>query len=463
MGIFSSRQDPQDPFEQEVAGEDQFSESISNSEGGDLDAISSPLEVKLQEKLRSLDGLKGRAARLEESLIQFKDLVADSESTVNMLSSHIDQSRLEAEDEKRLQSENAKLSTENLDKDRTIRRLEDQAENYRTEREVQLNRFEENRLALEKARMKIMELSEQKLTLCRELETKNSQLADTKSELSKLTDMYESSSSQNQILEDRKNELKAELEEEERRQLELQQSLTEATATLDEEIKRNKSLTQEFELSKRELSEASSKIIESKSDIETLNHDLEYAKFTLEEERRKFDDRSYGLNTEIQNLTSSNSVLTDTLKHTKQENSNLKSKVRDFEKRLKETEGDYKTARLAQESDRKALVESNSKLSELSVRYNAAMIENKRSAGNVEKMTSQIQKLNEENLSLNFVKEENRELVQQINEAKALIAEYQNLIDDHYNSRVEIEAPEEIELDLDETDEKIVRLRGGKG
>ena len=462
MGIFSSKQEPNEQFEDHLGEQDAFSESLVG-ESGDIDAIASPLEKKKKKKLRSLDGLKSRASRLEDSLVQFKDLVAESESTVSMLADHVDQSRLDAEDEKRLQAENAKLSTENINKDRTLRRLEDQAEKYRTEREVQLSRFEENRLALEKARMKIMELSEQKLTLCRELETKNGQLDDTRSELSKLMDSHDNLANQNEILENRKSELKSELEEEERQQLELQQTLAETTAILDEEIKRNKSMTQEYETSKRELSEANSQVIEAKSEIETLNHDLEYAKFALEEERRKIDDRTYGLNTEIQNLTSSNSVLTDTLKNTKQENSNLKSKVREFEKRLKQTEADYKAARLAQESDRKAIVESNSKLSELSVRYNAAMIENKRSAGNVEKMTAQIQKLNEENLSLNFVKEENRELVQQINEAKALISEYQNLIDDHYNSRVDYEPSDSDELELEEDNEKVVRLRGGKG
>ncbi len=459
MGIFSSRQEPKDHNGRQMSEEDAFSESLG-SDAAELDAITTPHDIKLQEKLRSLDGLKGRAARLEESLIQFKDLMADSENTVNQLSTHIDQSRLDAEDEKRLQAENAKLSTENLNKDHAIRRLEDQVENYRTEREVQTGRFEENRMALEKTRVRIMDLSEQKVTLCRELETTNNQLAETKSELSTISDSHDSLTNRNEHLENRKAELKAELEEEERQQLELQQALTETTATLDEEIKRNKSLTQEFELSKRELSDVNARMIEAKSEIESLNHDLEHAKFTLEEERRKFDDRSYGLNTEIQNLASSNSVLTDTLKNTKKENSGLKSTVRDVEKRLKQTEADYKAARLAQENDRKSLVESNSKLSELSVRYNAAMIENKRSAGNIDKMTNQIQKLNEENLSLNYVKEENRELVEQINEAKALISEYQSLIDDHYNNRVEFESSSDFDID---DNEKVVRLRGGKG
>ncbi len=53
MGIFSSKQEPKDPFEENITEEAAFSESLG-TDNADIEAIASPLDIKLQEKLRSL-------------------------------------------------------------------------------------------------------------------------------------------------------------------------------------------------------------------------------------------------------------------------------------------------------------------------------------------------------------------------------------------------------------------------
>ena len=46
MGIFSSKQEAKEQFTEEPGQEDAFSESIA-SDSGDIDAIASPLDIKL--------------------------------------------------------------------------------------------------------------------------------------------------------------------------------------------------------------------------------------------------------------------------------------------------------------------------------------------------------------------------------------------------------------------------------
>ena len=434
-----------------------------NPEKNDI-AVTSPLEIKLRERVRSLDGLKNRVSELDEAFHQMAQLSRDSEKTVGLLSSFLDQSKLDAENDKRLQAENAKLSTENLNKDRLIGHLQSQVEDQKAEIDVQKKRLVENREVIEKARLSLVELREQKQLLTEELNVNNIELSNERSKHEELTDQYDAILKKYDQIDNMNVELKLELEEEEKKHLELQQVLAGNTSNLEEETKKHKSATHELELLKLGRLELNQKLIEANSTIEMLNQELDHTKYSVEDGQRKFNNHIFTLKTELQNLTSSRTVVADTLKSEKEENNALKKKVREAEKRLQVAEENYRVLQKTQESDREILLESNSKLSDLSLRYNVTMTETKYSEQKVEQLETQVRTLADENKVLKHCEHENKRLINQVNELNSFLSEYQKLIGDKGPAKINDRVGDGFSIDdtyetVDDNDQNVIPIR----
>ena len=425
MGLFSNTRQEEEAEAQSPAETQTSTNTIE--EHTDF-SVTSPLELQLREKQRQLDGLKSRVTVLNNALDQMGLLISESTKSVGLVSSFIDQSKLDAESEKRLKGENAKLSTDNIEKSHAIKRLTAQLEKRDTEIEVLKSRANENRVTLEKARSSIILYRDKQAELTEALEVKNIELLNLNSKVADLTDQNDDLIRRLDAFEDQNTSLQMDIDQLTKRESELQQSLAESNALHDEEIKRNKSLASDLESTNRQLSETTSALIETKAEYDELSDELEYVKNSSEEQQRKYDNRVFGLKTEIDNLSSERRIIRQSLSELQEENASLKKNNRDIMVHQRELENQLRSMQKLQDKERRQLSEANAKLGDLSLRYNSALADSNHEQRQREKLEHSVEMLSEEVAKLREYRSKYEAILVQVTDLKGLVSDYQELV-----------------------------------
>ena len=424
MALFSSKTN------NEILPDENLNENSINANGSNTtnEVVSSPIEIKYREKLNSLESLKNRATSIEEFLLKINDLTTDSVKSMTVLSSYVDTAKLDVENEKRLKIENAKISTEILQKDKVISRLETQVETFQSEVNTQKNRIRENTEVIEKARLSLVEYREEKQSLSEALEESGAQLATISSKYSDLLEKHDELLIRYENVDNRNSELQTDLENQAKKEHEVQKFLAENNSLLEDETSKHRKTTDELIAIKHSLSETRNAFIEARSKNEAIEQELNYQKNELEASKRKFDDRIFTLNSEIKNLSSNGNVILESLKATKEDNVMLKKTARENEKRARDIETNLIALQKIQADEREQLLAANSQLSDYNLRYNATTIEAKRLGETNKELEAKVNKLAEENNRLQAYQNENKELSHKINELNSLVTEYQKLL-----------------------------------
>jgi len=464
MGIFSKSTKDTAMTEPErhsaAARADQDAVLSETAGAGDAPASNvetiSPLTLKLQEQQRKLDGLKGRIGSLNRAFEQIGALAVESGTSISSLSEFIDVSRTQVETEVRLKSENAKLTTNLLDLTHQVESLTTRLEESTSEIHALRKRGLETRTALETSRNDIVAIRDNNKKINEQYRLQSTKLLDSNTQLASLNDSHADLRAQFHSLEDHAESLKTELDSLTKRESELQQNLSESVALLDEELKKNKDLTAALESVKRELSETKNENIDLGSKLDVSSQELEYNKSRLEEEQRKHDNQVYSLNSEIKNLTSQRRIGAQSLQDMTAENKKFKERNRDLMRRLQEIEQLLDAGQKNQEVDRNDLLNTNSKLHELNVRYNAMLTDLNQEKKQNERYKENISALMAENQKLQHFKIKYDSAEDQIRELKALIGSYQISFDESVSvidePVVEDELPaESADADMTET------------
>ena len=456
MGIFGRSSKPA-----EIAAQDapvnpgQSNEETTGTENNVAEAsatsnveVISPLTLKLQEQQRKLDGLKGRIGTLNRAFEQIGALAMESGTSVSSLAEFIDVSRTQVETEVRLKSENAKLTTNLLDLSHQVETLTTKLEESTSEVHALRKRSLETRTALETSRNDIVAIRDNNKKINEQYRIQSAKFLDVNTQFAALSDRNVDLQAKFNSLEEHAESLKTELDSLQKRESELQQNLSESVALLDEELKKNKSLTSTLESLKREYSDTKNENIDLNSKLEVASQELEYDKSRLEEEQRKHDNQIYSLNSEIKNLTTQRRVGAQSLQDMTAENKKFRERNRDLMRRLQEIEQLLDAGMKNQEVDRNDLLNSNSKLHELNVRYNSMLTDLNHERKQNERYKENIGALMDENKKLQHFKIKYDSAEDQIRELKALISSYQisfdqtlTVVDDMENTSASGELP----------------------
>jgi chromosome segregation ATPase len=429
MGIFSkaTKTSSYDRFDDDDASREQPAprdESAVDDTSSNVQTIS-PVALMMQEKLRNLDNLKTRVGGLNRTFEQMSALAAESGNSIQLLSEFVETSRAQIETEGRLKSDNARLTTDLLDRNHQVGALSTQLEEALAEVHSLRKRATETRTALENARNDIITIRDNNKKVNDEYRVQSAKLVEANAQVAELTGELKDLEAKFQSLEDHSESLKSELESVSHREKELQQNLSESAALLEQEIRKNNRATSELEAAKREIVDFRNENIDLKSRLDVESQELDYSKSRMEEEQRKHDNEVYALNAEIENLSSQRRIGAQSLQEMTRENTSLKERHRIVVKRMQEIEQLLEAAQNNHERDREELVTANTKLREVNLRYNSvltdvnhARAETKRYAENLEQLVEENKKLQQYRIKYDTAKD-------QINQLKSVIANYQ--------------------------------------
>ncbi|WP_321501162.1 hypothetical protein [Breoghania sp.] len=428
MGLFSSKQssssrDDGTARPTAYGAEDDFRDE-DREETSNVEQLS-PLALRMQEQLRSLDNLKARVGGLGRTFEQMNTLAAESSNSISLLSDFIDASRTHVETEIRLKSENAKLTTDLIDRNHEVKSLSNQLEEALAEVHSLRKRSTETRTALEGARNDLVSIRDNNKKVNEEYRAQSARLVEANGQIADLTGELKDTAAKLATAEEHAESLKTALDGLTQREKELQQNLSESAALLEAEIRKSQQLAAELEASKRQVSEFRNENIDIKSQLDIAEQEIEYAKSRLEEEKRKHDNEVYTLNSEIENLSSQRRIGAHSLQEMATENNSLKERNRDMIKRMQEIERLLDSAQKNHEHDRNDLVSTNAKLRELNLRYNAVLTDLNHERSQNAKYSDTNEELVEENKKLQRYRIKYDSAVDQIAQLKSVIANYQ--------------------------------------
>ncbi|NVK34966.1 MAG: hypothetical protein HWE23_10835 [Rhodobacteraceae bacterium] len=385
----------------------------------------SPFALKMQEKMNELDGLKERASSLNSTFDQMSSFAIESQASIQMLSRYIDQSRSAVETEIRLKSDNAKMTTELLDREHRVKLLTTQLEDSQAELHSLRKRSTETRTALETARNEIVSIRDNNKKTNEEYRQQSADLVVANRRVAELSAQVKDIEAKYESLEKHAQAINTELEAIRIREKELQQNLSESAKLLEAEIRKNNAANTELEANKRELSEFRTENVDLKSKLEVVNQELNYSKSRLEDEQRKHDNEAYALNAEIENLSSQRRVGAQSLQEMARDNSSLKDRNRELARKMQEIEHLLENVQKTHEQDREELVATSAKLRELNLRYNSALTDLNHQKRQSDRYAHQIEELIEENKRLQHYKLEVDASNDQIVQLKSLVNSYQ--------------------------------------
>ena len=260
------------------------------------------------------------------------------------------------------------------------------------------------------------------------LEFKNIEILNLNTKVAELTDQNDDLIRRLDAFEDHNTVLQTEIDQQTKRESELQQSLAEANALHDEEIRKSKSLASDLEATNRQLSETSSTLIELKSERDELADELEYVKNSAEDQQRKYDNRIFGLKTEIDNLSSERRIVRQSISELQEENAGLKKNNREIVVHQRELENQLRAMQKLQDKERRQLGESNAKLRDLSLRYNSALADSNHEQRQREKLENSVEMLSEEVARLREYRSKYEAILVQVTDLKGLVSDYQELV-----------------------------------
>ena len=405
-----------------------FDEPDLTLDGADLPPVSSPLDIKFRERNRRLEALSASVGDIESTFSQISTLLLNSEKSASMLAQFIEQSKIDAEADKRIQSENAKLSVANIEKDNTISRQARQIDQYAGELQVLKDRASKYRNALEVARSSILAMRQQRNDDLDAIEQKTNEIAALDARISDLLTQNEEYARRFDTQERQIVELKTDLDSMGKRETELRQSLAESNALLENETLRSQNNANELSAAQRELSQLNLQLTAARSEIETLREEAEFTRQAHEDERRTFDNRLFGFKTDIDNLGSERRVLRQSLKEAENEIRTLNAEIRDLTAQLRSVTAKLESLQRAKETERHEASRATTKVAELNLRYNAAISDLNHQRKQREILEQRVETLVAENRKLEEYKIKHDELMVQAAEFKSLVADYQKLI-----------------------------------
>ena len=438
MGLFSSSRKSADQQNGETAT-DQNSALASDQksviedqefaiDGEDTNAVSSPLDIKFRERNRRLESLSGSVADIQGAVSQISSLLLNSDKAANTLAQFIEQSKIDSEVDKRIQSENAKLSVANIEKDNTISRQARQIDQNMAEIEVLKDRASKYHETLQVARSSMLTMRQQRKDDHDVIEQKVSEIASLEARLAELASANDDLAQRNDIQDQQVANLKSELDASVKQDTELRQSLTESNELLDKETMRSQNNANELAAAQRELSELNMELSTARAEIQSLREEADFTKQASEDERRTFDNRMFGLKTDIENLGSERRVLRQALEETETENRNLVAQNRSLTSQLRATNAKFESLQRTKDSERQEASRATSKIGELNLRYNAAISDLNHQRKQREFLEQRVESLSAENRKLQEYKAKHDELMVQASEFKSLVADYQKLI-----------------------------------
>ncbi|MEM6381484.1 MAG: hypothetical protein AAF739_02325 [Pseudomonadota bacterium] len=440
MGLFSNSKKPNEQGKEEerseqlqalnsaLTGETSAAEQDIGLEASEMSPVSSPLDIKFRERNRRLDLLSSSVTDIEDTFSQISTLLLNSEKSAGLLAQFIEQSKIDAEADKRIQSENAKLSVANIEKDNTIARQGRQIDQYAGELQVLKERASKYRNALEVARSSILAMRQQRNDDLDTIEGKTTEIAALDARISELVSQNDEYARRYESQERQIVDLKNDLDSQNKRETELRQSLAEANALLENETLRSQNNANELSASQRELSQLNLALTAARSEIETLREEAEFMKQAHEDERRTFDNRLFGFKTDIDNLGSERRVLRQSLKEAENEVRSLNSEIRDLTAQLRSVTAKLDSLQRSKETERHEASRANTKVAELNLRYNAAISDLNHQRKQREILEQRVETLISENRKLEEYKIKHDELMVQASEFKSLVADYQKLI-----------------------------------
>jgi len=389
-----------------------------------VEAIS-PLAFKMQERQHKLDNLKVRLGILSGAFEQISGLAAQSENSINSLSEFIETSKANLETETRLKSENAKLATELLESSHRVETLTTQLQESDALVHSLRQRGTGTRTALETARNDIVSIRDNNKKLNEEYTRQSAELVDSNSSLAEVSDQFSDLQTKYSFLVEQADNIRSELEYQNKRESELQQQLSENTLLLEEEISKNKKAVSDLEALRREFTDVRNENIDLTSKLESATHELEYNGTRMEDIQRKHDNETFSLRSEIENLSSKRRIEAQALKDISQENKTLKERNRDANVRLHEIEQLLDAAQKKHDNDREELLAANTKLHEINLRYNSVLTDLNHEKRQNEKYAKSNEILIEEHKKLADYKMRYETATDQIRELKSLISNYQ--------------------------------------
>ena len=402
---------------------------------GFLDEIASdkaaytPFELEAKERHRKLDALKQRANRLTSGFNQMEQLILDAEKSTAELTEFMDNQGVFIENEKRLKIENEQLGRDLEEKSYKLQSQSTQLEKNLAEIDALRTKNDEYRSTIDKARAAISNLREKRQDLSDEIERKNADLLSANSRNQELSDSLEQLNSKYNLIEEEHAGLALDLDSHTKLESELRQKLSENAGTIDEEIRKSKIQASELESTKRELSESNLRFIDLKSENDSSHQEIDYLKNAREDDQRKFDNRMFSLKSEIDSLSSERRINQQSLNEIKVESNHLKKSNREYESTIQRQKSQLDTLNKAQDRDRQQIARNNEKLSDLNLRYNSALTDLNHEQRQREVLEVRIEKLTEENSRLQEYRDRYDNLSNQVNDMKALVSEYQQLLE----------------------------------
>ena len=423
MGFFGHSRN-----KKEVVPEDNQRDEFE-TETSESSSVLMPFEMQAREKQQNIEALKTRANKLSAAFDQVMMLITESENTATDLAAFVENTKIDVENEKRLRVENSKLADGTNELELEIKRLAGQLEKSDAEASALKSRNEEYRSALDEARLAVTKHREQVQALSTEMERKNNELLASIALSHELNENNEDLIAKNRLIEDQYADLSAELDTLSKRDSELKQSLNEYAALLEEEGRSSKAIAGELEATKRKLSALNWKLVELESEHAAATQELEYLKNGREDDQRKFDNRIFGMRSEINSLTSERKVSQHTIKNLMNENSVVKKTNKVLESETQRLKSQIMSLQKSQERDRKQIAEANEKLSDLNLRHESAVTELTHEQRQRELLQQSFDRVSDENNRLKEYRDRYEAMVVQVTDQKTLVAEYQQLLE----------------------------------
>ncbi|MDJ0613997.1 MAG: hypothetical protein QNJ29_09995 [Rhizobiaceae bacterium] len=416
-----------DPEEKVLVPEDTSNDFFYEEESAP--EVSSHHVLEAKERENKLDLIKANASKLVSDLKDVEQLANESERAVEEVLSFLEENRLQIETEKRLKVENLKLSEDNAKLTAQLAAGEVRLEKNSAELQTMQRRIDDSRDTIQRARLTLTSLREKNQQLSEDLEKKNSENLLLTSQHAELADSLEDIKSQFENLNEEYVEQSGQYDAAIKREADLQKALSENSALLDDEKRRANTSTGELEAVKRELSSVNVGLIGLKSDHQAALQEIEFLKNSKEDDERKHDNRIFSLKAEIDSLTADRRIAHQTINDLKTELKMLKQSTRDAETSASRLKSELSKASKLQDRDRKELMTTNGKLSELNLRYNTALTDLKHVQNENRALQNRLDEYTDELNQLRRYREKYEAASSQAAELKSLVSDYQQMLE----------------------------------
>jgi len=341
----------------------------------DDDGLSSPLELEYKEKALEADRIAKKISIISDSISEFSKFTSESSVNILSISKFIETSRAEIKQHSKILGENTSLKSEIISANTNL---------GEQKRELDAAHYEIT--SLKKIKDELQQSLTETKELAQELDNKNNSMTSSfrevtleKRELNekliRLADIFEALDSKFKLADSQRTTYKTELDSLTKELAKFEALIVTKDDTIASQDQQAKAYNTEISSLNRHITELEYGNISFQTKYDQQVEEFNSLKRKLEHEQRKQDNETYALRAEIDNVKSRWDMSKASLKESTNEIRSLTEQNRNSKTRILELEKQILEVQSEREDHREEVEAQSEKIHDLSLKYDASIIE----------------------------------------------------------------------------------------